>query len=83
MIANITVTDTFGGEANFCWVKRRPIANGDKLSRRTLIARAKELAGWTGWCRVRVEDVGDGYIIRPTASSGVCQIAFIEFSENE
>ena len=72
----IEVTDTYGGEANYRWVKRATVPDG--LSRKTMIRKAKELAGWVGWCRVHVEDLGAGeMILRPTASSGVNQIAFV------
>jgi hypothetical protein len=71
----IEVTDTFGGEANYVWVKR---GTTRRTSRRGLIQAAKDLAGWTGWCRVHVEDYGDSLTLRPTASSGVNQIAFIQ-----
>jgi hypothetical protein len=75
---DIEVTDTFGGEANYCWVRRGTTRAN---SRRGLIKAAKELAGWTGWCRVNVEDFGDQLVIRPTASSGVCQIAFVTWRD--
>lgn len=75
---DIEVTDTFGGEANYCWVKR---GTAKAKSRRGLIKAAKDLAGWTGWCRVRVEDWGDTMVVRPTASSGVCQIAFVTWRD--
>lgn len=71
---HIEVTDTFGGEANYCWVKR---SYTKVKSRRGLIAAAKRLAGWDGWCRVTVENYGDGLIIRPTKTSGISQIAFV------
>ena len=71
---NIEVTDTFGGEANYCWVKR---GTTRAQSRRGIIAAVKRLAGWDGWCRVRVEYYGDMYVIKPTASSGIPQIAFV------
>jgi hypothetical protein len=73
---NIEVTDTFGGEANYCWVKR---GTTTARSRRGKIEAAKRLAGWTGWCRVKASDYGDVMEIRPTESSGVCQIAFVTF----
>lgn len=73
-IAHIEVTDTFGGDANYCWVRR---GTTRAKSRRGLIAAAKTLAGWHGWCRVNVSDMGDTMEIRPTESSGVCQVAFI------
>lgn len=75
---DIEVTDTFGGEANYCWVKR---GTTKCRSRRGLIAAAKKLAGWDGWCRVSVTDFGDMLEIRPTRSSGVCQIAFVTYKD--
>ena len=76
----IEITDTFGGEANYCWVKR---GKTRARTRRGLIAAAKRIAGWEGWCRVRVDSwCGDMLIIRPTATSGICQIAFIVYSED-
>jgi hypothetical protein len=74
----IEVTDTFGGEANYCWVKR---GTTRATSRRGIIAAAKRVAGWTDWCRVRVEDLGDMIIVRPTQTSGVCQIAFVYWND--
>lgn len=71
---NIEVTDTYGGEANYCWVKR---ATTNATSRRSIIKAVKDVAGWTGWCRVKVEEWGETMVIRPTNSSGVNQIAFV------
>lgn len=75
--AHIEVTDTFGGESNYSWVLRTEVKAS--LSRRTLVKHAKALAGWDGLCRVNVTDMGDLIEVRPTASSGVCQVAFITF----
>ena len=75
---NIEITDTFGGEANYCWVKR---GTTKANSRRGRIEAAKKLAGWNGWCRVQVLDFGDMLEIRPTQSSGVCQIAFVTWAD--
>lgn len=71
---NIEITDTFGGDANYCWVKR---GTTRATSRRGIISAVKRLAGWQGGCRVRVEEWGDTIVVRPTQSSGVCQIAFV------
>lgn len=76
---HIEVTDTYGGEANYCWVKR---GTTRAKSRRGLVRAAKRLAGWDGWCRVNVEDYGDDLTIRPTLSSGVCQVAFVTWIES-
>jgi len=75
----IEVTDTFGGEANYCWVKR---GKTSAQSRRGQIAAVKELAGWNGWCRVKVEEAGDTLIVRPCAVSGVNQVAFVTLDDN-
>lgn len=75
---DIEVTDTFGGEANYCWVKR---GTTRAATRRGQIEAAKRLAGWTDWCRVKVEDYGDQLVIRPTTTSGVCQIAFVTWRD--
>lgn len=71
---HIEVTDTFGGEANYAWVKR---GTTRAQSRRGIIRAVKDLAGWTDWCRVKVEDLGDMLIVRPTTTSGVLQVAFV------
>lgn len=76
----IEVTDTFGGEANYCWVKRGVTR---AKTRRGIIEAVKRLAGWNGWCRVNVESYGDSYTIRPTQTSGVCQVAFVEWRDEE
>jgi hypothetical protein len=74
----LEITDTFGGEANYCWVKR---GSTKATSRRGVVKAIKDLAGWTGWCRVRVTDYGDMIEVRPTQSSGVCQVAFATWSD--
>lgn len=70
----IEVTDTFGGEANYCWVR---YGQTKAKGRRGVIKAVKDLAGWTGWCRVNVENHGDMWVVRPVASSGIPQIAFV------
>jgi uncharacterized protein YcaQ len=75
---NLEVTDTFGGEANYCWVKRGATK---AKSRRGVVKAIKDLAGWTGWCRVRVTDYGDMIEVRPAQSSGVCQVAFATWGD--
>lgn len=76
--AHIEITDTFGGEANYCWVIR---GTTTRASRRGIVEAVKDLAGWRGWCRVHVTDYGDMMEIRPTQSSGVCQVAFVTWGD--
>ena len=67
-------TDTFGGEANYCWVNRYEIPLGSRLA---TVRRAKALCGLTG-VRCDVSDFGDGLEIRPR---GLCQVVFISYKE--
>jgi hypothetical protein len=91
----IEITDTFGGEANYCWVRRHSFTMPEmtrygydgsqgytkaaKTYRRELVKRAKALAGWTG-ARCEVTDFGDTVEIRPR---GAALVAFVTFKEGE
>jgi hypothetical protein len=85
---NVELTDTFGGEANYSWVRRAKVAspewttfkdwdgNGRREPRafqRTLMRRAKAAVGLTG-IRGRTESYGDTYEFRPY---GMCQVMFV------
>lgn len=74
---NITFehTDTFGGEANYSWVKRETLESEKELSDLALVRRAKQFAGFTG-LKCRVENFGDMIAIYP---SHICQVCFITF----
>ena len=85
---NLEITDTFGGEANYCWVYRHLITmpelthygydgstnycKANKVFDRELVKKAKKLAGWTGW-RCKVVNYGDSITIKPI---GANMIAF-------
>ena len=89
----IEITDTFGGEANYSWVKRETIAmpelthygydgssnyvKANKAYRHQLVRKAKAIAGWTG-TRCNVEDYGDMIRIEPT---NACLVAFVIYAE--
>ena len=66
-------TDTFGGEANYSWVRRATIPATE--SRRALMRRAKAALGLSG-VRGRSYDYGDMLEFRP---SGSCTVLFITF----
>jgi hypothetical protein len=72
----IEVTDTFGGEANYCWVRRGTTRAN---SRRGKIQAAKQVAGWD--CRVKVYEYGDMMEIRPVETAGMCQVAFVTWAD--
>ena len=80
MALQIEHTDTFGGEANYCWVKRAHIAAKDEnLSNRAIVRRIKAWAGFTGHrCETSIH--GDMIEIRPR---GVCQVIFANYCEDE
>lgn len=71
---SIEVTDTFGGEANYCWVRR---GTTQATSRRGQIEAAKRVAGWA--CRVKVVDFGDMIEVRPVSTAGLLQVAFVTY----
>ncbi len=86
---NIEYTDTFGGEANYCWVKRATVTMPDlthygydgaanygrtnRIFNRELMRRAKAAVGLTG---VRGKSYSDGMGIefRPY---GLCTVLFV------
>lgn len=63
-------TDTFGGEANYSWVKRGTVEATDE---RAAVRAAKKAAGLTG-APCRREDQGDTVALYP---AGTCTVLFI------
>lgn len=77
----IEVTDTFGGEANYSWVRRYTMDSRVGEPQRELVRRAKALAGWTGM-RCAVDAYGDAYAIRPVGRSAPCWVAFVNWTDD-
>lgn len=77
MTYQIEMTDTFGGEANYCWARHAHIP-ADGLSDRALVRRAKAWAGYTGR-RCRVDNYGDTIAIYP---SGDCVVIFVSWVDS-
>ena len=73
----IEVTDTFGGEANYSWVKRYNFETEEKDSMLKIVRRALKISGYTG-CRTKKQDSGE-YIRLDFA--GMCVVMFITFGE--
>lgn len=67
------VTDTYGGEANYAWVRRTVVELPDGTSDKLLGMLAREWAGYTGKA-CRVENYGDAMTIRP---AGMAQVLFV------
>jgi hypothetical protein len=74
---DVEYTDTFGGEANYCWVKRETIEVSRGAKRPTIVRAAKLALGLTG-VRCRVTDFGDMIEIRPR---DYCTVAFVSWHD--
>lgn len=91
---NLEYTDTFGGEANYSWVRRAKVtmpelthygydggtnyARANKIANRELLKRAKAEMGLTG-VRGRVDHYGDMIEFRPYR---MCTVLFITFADD-
>ena len=71
-------TDTFGGEANYCWVHRETIDHD--MTNLALVRKAKAFAGFTG-LRCVVDNYGDSFTIRPVGKHAPCQIVFATWQD--
>jgi hypothetical protein len=60
----VEYTDTFGGEANYCWVKRATLELPDGLSDAAIMRRAKKAIGISGM-RGRSTTYGDCFEFMP------------------
>ena len=69
----VELTDTFGGEANYSWVRRAEIEAPSSITNRTLVRRAKAAIGLTG-VRCETSSYAEAIELRPYGS---CTVAFI------
>lgn len=69
---DVEYTDTFAGQANYCWVKRAELELPCGISRAALARRAKAAMGLSG-VRGRGYHSGDMYEFRPYRS---CTVMF-------
>jgi len=87
---DVEFTDTFGGEANYCWIKRATITMPDLMHygalgftnatnrlERHLMRKAKAAMGLNG-VRGRREDWGDMIAFYPYGSATVMFVTFRE-----
>jgi hypothetical protein len=77
MKAQIEITDTFGGEANYSWVRRHEFDCAG-MTDRQIERHARALVGLSG-VRCRRDDFGDMITWYPR---GACVVAFLTFSES-
>lgn len=73
-------TDTYGGEANYCWVRRETIEMPDNATDRQIVIAAKRFAGFTGM-RCRVDDYGDMLQITPIGRHRLLHTLFVTFNQ--
>ena len=73
MLWNVELTDTFGGEANYSWVRRAELELADLATDRQVVTAAKAALGLTG-TPCRRFNYGEGFELRPVGS---CTVAFI------
>ena len=64
MIVNFEITDTFGGEANYSWVRRGTFQFKDSITEKGLIRKAKKWAELSG-VRCDVDTYGEMISIKP------------------
>jgi len=77
-VAHFEFTDTFAGEANYCWVRRGSEPVSESTSNRAVMRRVKKILGLNG-VRGRTFDQGDRIEFRPYRS---CTVLFIHFDYN-
>lgn len=73
---DVEYTDTYGGEANYCWVERATFRAPEGASNRTLMRRARAALGIH--CRGRWSSYGDMLVFDPYRSA---TRAFVTFRE--
>lgn len=74
-VFDVEYTDTFAGEANYCWVKRASITVEDDASTRDIMIAARAAVGLTG-TRGKLDVVGDGYEYRPANTATILFVTF-------
>ena len=79
MAWNVEVTDTFGGESNYSWVRHYSFDSLPNDTQRSVMRKAKALAGYTGH-KGQTDSFGDSYNFRPR---GVCHVMFVMWVEPE
>lgn len=75
---NVEYADTFGGEANYSWVRRETVEAPGNVTQRELMRRAKAVIGLTG-ARGRTGSYGDMIEFRPYRS---CTVMFVSFADD-
>ena len=72
---DVVYTDTFGGQANYCWVERHTITVKENAKNRHIMRLAKACCGLTG-VPGRTEDYGDDLTFYPRGMNTVMFVTF-------
>lgn len=75
----VEMTDTFGGEANYSWVRREYVDLPDDASDLRVVRAAKRALGISGQ-RCTWETWGEMLVLRPR---GWCVVVFIQLEEGD
>ena len=70
----VEYTDTFGGDANYGWLRTASFMALPNASNSLLIRRAKKALNMSGW-PTRTVDTGDTLVLHPR--DGSCVVMFI------
>jgi hypothetical protein len=73
----VEYTDTFGGEANYSWLRVAHFDAPAKASNSMLIRRAKKALSMSGW-PTRTIDTGDGLTLLPQDGAAVLMFVYPE-----
>ena len=74
---DLEVTDTFGGQANYCWVDRQKCS---AETDRGVVRALKRMMGITGE-RAEVSNYGDAIEVRPVGRNAPCIVGFANWSD--
>jgi hypothetical protein len=77
MKARITVTDTFGGEVNYSWMKSFSITFPETVTDLAMVRQVKKRIQWNG-LPCSVLNFGDFIEIRPR-KNGYNVVCFVDF----
>lgn len=73
---DVEYTDTFGGEANYCWVRRATLVLPVGISDTAIMRRAKAAMGLTR-VRGRLESFGDMFRFEPYGTATVMFVSTV------
>ena len=76
-------TDTFGGEANYSWVRRATLFCHAKHGKRDVLRAARAALGLTGIKGDIVADYGDEYHWKPRGACAVLMVRWDETATDE